>query len=92
MILLSLSIYGGAYPPMLLSLSIYGGAYPPMATAGLARSAGFGRFVDHKPQRSHLKGLSHSFPSMVSLDSVAPSNVDYTLTQTVVSRHWPWHM
>ena len=48
----------------------------PLATAGLARSAGFGRFVDHKPQRSHLKGLSHSIPSMVSLDSVAQTNID----------------
>ena len=45
-------------------------------TPGLARSAGFGRFVDHKPQRSHLKGLSHSFPSMDSPDSVAMTNVE----------------
>ena len=47
-----------------------------LATPGLARSAGFWRFVDHKPQRSHLKGLSHSIPSMVSLDSVAQTNID----------------
>ena len=48
----------------------------PLATPGLARSAGFGRFADHKPQRSHLKGLSHSFPSMDSPDSVAMTNVE----------------
>jgi hypothetical protein len=34
-----------------------------------------GRVVDHKPQRSHLKGLSHSILSMAAVDSVV-TNVD----------------
>ena len=35
-----------------------------------------GRVVDHKPQRSHLKGLSHNIPFMAALDSVAQTNMD----------------
>ena len=48
----------------------------PLVPPGLARSAGFRIFVDDKPQPSHLKGLSHSTPSMVSLDSLDPTNVN----------------